>query len=73
MMPDIVEMSFVVEGMTCNGCVASVKRVLDRLPGVEILDVQIGRARVRMDPDLVSDQAVRDILTRAGYTATRAE
>jgi copper chaperone CopZ len=72
-MPNILEVSFVLEGMTCNGCVASVKRVLDRLPGVEALEVQIGRATVRMDPDLVSEQALRDTLTRAGYTATRAE
>lgn len=72
-MPNILEASFTLEGMSCSGCVASVKRVLDRVPGVETLDVQIGRATVRFDPDRASGEEVRDALTRAGYTATPAE
>lgn len=72
-MPNILEASFTLEGMSCSGCVASVKRVLDRVPGVEALDVQIGHATVRLDSDRVSSDAVREALTRAGYKATLAE
>lgn len=72
-MPNILEASFTLEGMSCSGCVASVKRVLDRMPNVETVDVQIGRATVRFDPDRASGDAIRDALTRAGYTATRVE
>lgn len=72
-MPNILEASFTVEGMSCSGCVASVKRILDRVPGVETLDVEVGRAKVRIDPDRVSAEAVGDALTRGGYKATPAE
>ncbi len=72
-MPNVLEATFSLEGMSCSGCVASVKRVLDHVPGVDAVDVQIGRATVRLDRDVVSEQAVRDALTRAGYEATRVE
>ena len=41
-----------VEGMTCNGCVASVTRVLKALPGVGSVDVSLERheAQVQFDP-----------------------
>ena len=71
-MPNVLEASFALEGMSCSGCVASVRRVLDRMPGVETVDVQIGRATVRLDHDRVSEEAVREALTRAGYAATPA-
>ncbi|HVE49777.1 MAG TPA: heavy-metal-associated domain-containing protein [Casimicrobiaceae bacterium] len=58
-----------VQGMTCGGCVASVKRVLASLPGVENVDVTLkpGRASVAFDPSRVTVQALRKAIASAGY------
>lgn len=58
-----------VSGMTCMGCVASVKRVLDGIAGVSGADVtlQPGQARVSYDPARASLQAIKDAISDAGY------
>ena len=61
--------SFGVRGMTCGGCVASVRRVLEALPGVSKVDVtlQPGQATVAYDPARVTPEALRDAVQNAGY------
>lgn len=61
--------SFGVQGMTCGGCVASVRRVLEALPGVSKVDVtlQPGQATVAYDPTRVTAEALRDAVQNAGY------
>ena len=61
--------SFNVQGMTCGGCVASVKRVLEALPGVSAVDVTLkpGAASVSFDPSRVTAEALRDAVKSAGY------
>jgi copper chaperone len=58
-----------VQGMTCGGCVASVKRVLAALPGVTDVDVSLkpGRASVEYDPARVSVREMREAVEAAGY------
>jgi len=38
-----------IEGMSCGHCVKTVRTALEGIPGVEILEVVIGRAVVDMD------------------------
>lgn len=61
--------SFEVQGMTCGGCVASVKRVLEALPGVSNVNVTLrpARAAADYDPDRVTAEALRDAVQNAGY------
>lgn len=61
--------SFKVEGMSCGGCVASVKRVLEALPGVSNVNVtlQPGKATVDYDPARVTAEALHDAVRNAGY------
>jgi copper chaperone len=40
-----------VRGMTCGGCVASVKRVLEALPGVHSADVSLANATATIRHD----------------------
>jgi copper chaperone CopZ len=68
-----VETTFTIQGMSCSGCVASVTRVLNAIPGVEPLQVDIGSARVRIDPAIASPAAVGAALTKAGYEAVAQE
>lgn len=62
-------MSFEVGGMSCGGCVANVKRVLEALPGVKRVDVtlQPGSASVEYDPARVKAEAFYDAVRSAGY------
>ena len=60
-----------VEGMTCGGCVASVKRVLQGLDGVNEVDVSLDRkeARVDYDPNRVNEARLRSAIEDAGFDA----
>lgn len=66
---DMENTSFDVQGMTCGGCVASVRRVLEALPGVSKVDVTLtpGKATVAYDPQRVTAEALRDAVQNAGY------
>jgi copper chaperone len=58
-----------VEGMTCQGCVASVTRVLKALPGVHDVEVTLdpGRATVSYDASRASVPALKAAIEDAGY------
>jgi copper chaperone len=63
--------TFAVQGMTCGGCVKSVTRVLNALPGVKesSVSLQPGRAEVEYDPAVASAEAIMRAITNAGYEA----
>jgi copper chaperone len=58
-----------VQGMSCGGCVGSVRRVLQAVPGVQDVDVtlQPGRAQVSFDPARTDVAALRSAIEDAGY------
>ena len=60
-----------VEGMDCQGCVQSVTRMLNGVPGVETVDVSLeqGRARVTYDPARAGVAEMKKAVQRAGYKA----
>jgi copper ion binding protein len=60
-----------IEGMTCEGCVASVKRSLQRVAGVQEVDVSLDehRAKVTYDPARVAVDDLKRAVERAGYEA----
>ena len=62
-----LETSFTIDGMSCGGCVKSVTRVLNSVPGVEPLKVDIGHATVRIDPSTATAEQAKAALERAGY------
>jgi copper chaperone len=63
------KVSFRVEGMSCGGCVASVTRVLEALPGVANVNVTLdpGKATVDYDSARVTAEALYDAVRNAGY------
>ncbi len=63
------EQTIKIEGMSCQGCVGSVERVLMALAGVEQVEVSLeqGQARVRFDPQQLSEAAVRAAIVSAGF------
>ncbi|SCY44157.1 copper chaperone [Nitrosospira sp. Nl5] len=43
-----------VNGMTCTGCVNSVKNVLEKIPGVDSADVSLEQKQVMIQYDAVT-------------------
>lgn len=58
-----------IHGMTCNGCVNSVTKVLQALPGVSSVEVSLEqkRAVVQYDPALVGADQFKAAIEDAGY------
>jgi copper chaperone len=55
-----------ITGMSCGGCVASVKNALARI-GVEHADVEVGRAAVEYDEAKVSHENLVEAIEDAGF------
>jgi len=54
--------------MTCGGCVAAVRNVLSRQPGVSKALVEIGSIELDLDESVGSVDAVRKAVEKAGYS-----
>ena len=63
------EITLSVTGMTCGGCVNSVKRVLAALPGVQSVEVTLapGAARVTYDAARIDRAALVQAIVDAGF------
>lgn len=63
---------YVVTGMSCGGCEASVREAVSHIPGVTGVQVnaQSGRLTVSAD-EQVDDTTVIAAVDEAGYTAVR--
>ena len=61
--------SFIVKGMTCMGCVASVKKVLEPLPGVAGVEIALenGLVAVAFDPASTEPDQLKNAINDAGY------
>ncbi|MEV4748872.1 heavy metal-associated domain-containing protein [Streptosporangium sp. NPDC049248] len=60
--------TYVVQGMNCENCVASLTRKAYDVPGVTevAIDLPTGRMDVTWN-NAVDDAAVRDVVERAGF------
>lgn len=58
-----------IKGMTCMGCVNSVKRVLQAVSGVDKVEVTLdpGQARVEYDPAAAAPAQIKAAIEDAGY------
>ena len=62
-----MEVNFKIEGMSCNHCVMSVKKEIQKLDVAE-LEVKIGEANVKFDETKVSETEIKQAISEAGYT-----
>jgi copper chaperone len=62
-----------VGGMTCQGCVRSVKKALEAIGGVEQAEVSLeqGQVRVSFDPAQTGLEAFKAAIADAGYEPSR--
>ena len=64
------EKTFIIDGMSCGGCVNSLTRVLKSTPGIEPLKVEVGKATLRLDESVTTD-TVKAAVDRAGFEVVR--
>ncbi len=60
-----------IKGMTCMGCVKSVKNVLERIPGVSNADVSLEGAQVTIqyDDEITGSDQLKQAIKDAGFEA----
>ena len=63
-------LSFAIDGMHCGACVKRVRAALEKVPGVTVGEVAIGKATVMVDG--TTSAAVIAALEKAGYPARDA-
>lgn len=63
------KITLTVKGMTCMGCVRSVKNVLEPLAGVSGVDITLdgGLVAIDYDPAKVAPDQLRQTINEAGY------
>ena len=57
-----------IDGMTCQHCVRAVREALAGIDGVEVLDVRVGAADVRLDDTRAGRDGIAAALGEEGYT-----
>ena len=60
-------LEYLVEGMTCAHCVASVREEVGEVAGVRAVDVELESGRLTVTGEGVDDAAVRAAVAGAGY------
>ncbi len=58
-----------VSGMSCMGCVNSIRKVVEPMPGVEKVDISLeaGRVEVEHDPAKTTVDNLKQAIEDAGY------
>lgn len=71
---DLTVSAFRVDGMTCGGCEAGVRRVVGKLDGVEDVaaSYEEGTATVTYEPETVTPADIIAAIEQLGYTAELA-
>lgn len=59
---------FNIEGMSCGHCVKAVRQALEAIDGVDVQNVEIGRAQVSYDPSVVNRTHLVEAIEEEGYT-----
>ena len=63
------QVTFTIEGMTCQHCVRAVTTRLSKTPGVQVDDVQVGSASIHHDPAIATINQIEEAIADEGYTA----
>jgi copper chaperone len=61
------EQNFIVHGMTCDHCVASVTREVSEIAGVERVDVDLASGRLVVTGDGFTGEQISAAVEEAGY------
>ena len=58
-----------ISGMTCMGCVSSIKKVLEEITGVIDFDVSLKekQAKIQYDPEKTNTNQFKEAIVEAGF------
>ncbi len=61
-----------IQGMTCMGCVSSVKNILQKISGVSSADVSLEQAQatIQYDATTTNTNQFKDAIKEAGFEVT---
>jgi copper chaperone len=59
--------TYPVPGMSCSHCRAAITAEVEKVAGVESVDVDLDAKRVTVAGDELDDAAIRDAIDEAGY------
>jgi len=65
-------LTMAITGMSCGGCVSNIRNALSKTAGVKDAQVTVGSATVSYDPALTNPEALRRVITQAGYALAAA-
>lgn len=58
-----------IEGMHCGACVRRVEQALQQVGGVEVEEVRVGAARIKVADTAATGPALLGAVAKAGYSA----
>lgn len=64
--------TYSVKNMKCMGCVSTVTKALEEIPGIESVEVHLESALATIEGD-VAQSVVLETLGEAGYPGTQVE
>ena len=58
-----------INGMTCMGCVTSIKKVLEEITGVSDYDISLKKkqAKIQYDPEKTNINKLKETIVGAGF------
>lgn len=56
-----------VEGMSCQHCVANVKKSLEAVDGVTLATPDLGSGKVKIDGEKLDNERLKQAVVKAGY------
>ena len=58
-----------INGMTCMGCVTSIKKVLEEITGVSDYDISLKKkqAKIQYDPEKTNINKLKEAIVGAGF------
>ena len=63
----MTSVTLTITGMHCSHCVTKVQKALGALPGVEVRQVEVGKADLAVDESRTGADALRKAVEGAGY------
>ena len=63
----MAEVRMIIDGMSCQHCVAAVKKAVDAIDGVSSSQVEVGSATVNFNDSKTSIDAISGAIQSAGY------
>jgi copper chaperone len=69
----VVEVTLTAPDISCDHCIAAIRRALSRLAGVQFVDgnPQTKQVTIRYDPSMVELTAIEKVMEEEGYPLAR--